>query len=133
MLITSTLAGLAAVLLVALSLALPVLGTVHKLEDAPYPGMSDGAIESLDGTVQISDGSTTGTVSFSPTAFGSAPRVTTGYELESKSGSSSSTQVDRAEVVTRTASSVEVEVEVDTAPGTGETTTVRVDVALFGS
>jgi len=113
--------------------ALPIGMTVHKEEDAPYPGLADGAIESLDATVQIGEGNTTGTVSFSPTAFASAPRVTTGYELTQKSGGSSTAQVERAEVTTRTASSVDVEVELDTAPGAGETTTVRVDVALYGT
>lgn len=117
-----------------LAAALPLAGmTVHKKDEAPYPDMADGAIESLDGTVQIGEGNTTGTVSFTPTAFGSAPRVATSMELTQKSGSSSSTQVERAEVITRTSTSVEVEVELDTAPGAGETTTVRVDVLLMGA
>lgn len=123
--------GLLAVLAAA---AIPAVGmTLHKKDDAPYPGLADGAIESLDGSVEITDGDTTGTVSFSPEGFGSAPRVVTGVELESSSGGASTTQVDRVEVTTRQSDSVDVRVELDAAPGAGESATVRVDTALFGS
>lgn len=108
--------------------------TVFKPKGAAYPEFAKPAIESQRDTVQIGEGNTTGTVTFTLDGeYDSPPVVSTGEELESTSGGAATTQVDRAEITTRSTTTVEVEVQLDSAPGTGETATVGVGITVTGA
>lgn len=131
--IGGTLGSILATLGAALALTIGALGTVVKPKDAPYPGLADDAIEHQTDSVQISDSSTTGTVTINFDAgFTAAPTVSYGYEISAQSGGAASATVDRAEITSKSASSVTVEVELSAAPTSGESTTVSVNATAMG-
>lgn len=99
------------------------------------PGVN-GPVEAQTKTVQIGEGNTTATVSFTLEAgFKNAPHVSTSAGISAQSGGSSSSKVNRHEVDydgTYTADQVDVVVELDAAPGAGETTDVDVGITAAG-
>ena len=107
--------------------------TVIKEKDAPYPGFAGGSVEAQEESVEIAEGDTTGTATFSlDGAYDGTPVVSEGAELTGTSAGATSSQVDRSEIIGRGTDTVEVEVELDAAPGAGETATVGVGIVVVG-
>lgn len=109
-----------------------VLGTILN-RPGPTPG-ADGILETVGGSISISDASTTGTVTISlegDYTGTSEMRIGLSKRISLSASANDPGQVT-LEVQNKAVGSFDVEATLANAPGAGETTTVDVDAIVAG-